>query len=131
MAGEVHASDAGTTEAAGADLVARGLAARRAGDRASARALFEQAVGRDPAHVAARLELASELRWAGRHDAAAAIHRDLLVSQPQLLPAMLGLGLALRHLGDRAAALAQFRAAVASIQGRAARVSQSLLGQMT
>lgn len=96
-----------------ADLLARGYVARRENDRPAALDLFKQAAAIDPRSIAARLEIAIELRDLGQLDAADAGFRAVLTEQPTQLRALIGLGHCARFRGEREAALAHFQAAAA------------------
>jgi tetratricopeptide (TPR) repeat protein len=92
-------------------LVGLGMCARRQGDRLRALILFEQAVAGDGNNAWARLEAATELRELGRLDEAEAHCEAVLARDPQNAHALSSLGHCARRRGERAKALAHFRAA--------------------
>ncbi len=88
--------------------------ARRRADYAAALGFFEQAAARDPQNPRIRAAIADALRDLGRNAEAAEASRALLDSAPDDLEGLMGLGLSMRRLGERAGALDAFsRAATA------------------
>lgn len=88
-----------------------GLCLRAGGDPAGAAALLQAAVQSAPGMAWVRLEYANTLRDLRRLDEAEAAYRALLADDKQVWQAEQGLGFCARLRGDRAAALAHFRAA--------------------
>ncbi len=86
-------------------LLARGKAARAAGDDAAALAAFTAAVLADPAHHDARAEAAASLLALGRSTAAQTMFAAILAEAPWHVAALAGRAQAARQRGDRAAAL--------------------------
>jgi len=91
-----------------------GYLARRKGDHAGALAHFEMAGRVEPAHAAAALEAAAELRELGRLDHAEALYQEILIAAPTEVAALIGLGQVARQRGDRAKALQEFERALAA-----------------
>lgn len=92
----------------------RGLALRRAGDRAGALACFRHALRRNPEDLGLRLQVAHELRALGRLAEAETEYGAVLAQRPAALDVLLALGICARGRGDTAAALERFAAAAAA-----------------
>ena len=92
-------------------LVAQARAARVAGDRAGALALFRQAADLQPKHLGLRMEAASDLIALGQPGEAAGEYDAVLASAPDHAGALIAKGHLARRQGDRAKALACFRQA--------------------
>ncbi len=108
-------------------LIAQAVLERLDGQREAARGLLQRAVAADPHHVAARLELATELREMGDTAAARDAAEAVLATDPDSVPALLSLGLTARATRCHAAALDAFARAHAAQPGRADIVMQMAL----
>ena len=95
-------------------LLGLGLCARARGDEAAAEPLLAAALAAMPQARDARIEYATLLREGGRAAEAAAQYRHMLAADPDWPPALLGLGLCARALGDPAEAERLLAAAVAA-----------------
>jgi tetratricopeptide (TPR) repeat protein len=83
------------------------------GNHAAALASYRMAAEKEPDHIGLRGEVATELLALGRPSEAAALYQLCLSTEPEGIPALIGLGLLARRRGDRVAAIEHFRAAVA------------------
>ena len=95
-------------------LLLVGRIARRLGRRAEAADLFSRALGVNPTHLGARLDLGFEEVERGEPDAAESLFRAVLADHPNQANAMVGLARIARKRGDRAEVRAQLEAAIAA-----------------
>ncbi|HET9020174.1 MAG TPA: tetratricopeptide repeat protein, partial [Acetobacteraceae bacterium] len=89
-------------------------AARRAGRTEEAIAWFRRALEREPAHLRARVELATTLREHGHTAEAECVYRALLADERGSWHALAGLGICARMRRDHAASADYLAAAVAA-----------------
>lgn len=99
------------------DELARGLAARAAGDLAAAQLAFAHAMLREPSALSPRLELAVTYAWAGELDRALLHYQAAMVLDPTSAAASNGASRVRLWRGELSAAAAGFRAQLARSPG--------------